>query len=324
MTDIVRSQLQVIITKFGRSVCDELKRCEALLKDLCPNHKRETNLLVAALREGVVKDLINAPSMLPIESILARNVQKLHDNLGVAEHLAQWAVESWAIALGIQFNSSAIADKGKVGIELPGSTTQTNTPQSKAVQPTVAQKPVDHAAAFEQIKQQKILVEQKKNQKFWQKIGINGEKLAIDAPQWAAVIDEKANLMWAINPRKIDSFPNPKEKVTWDEARAWVKYVNKCGWCSYKNWRLPKIDELETLIMSKQKDGLCIDQDIFNDINSKHYDVWSSSVHSYSNYSGKRLSTLCFAIGGQSYEHIEKTSYVRLVRSDYSKLFFWI
>ena len=41
MTDHPRQQLHYIITHYGRSICDEPKRCEALLKDLCPQHKRE-------------------------------------------------------------------------------------------------------------------------------------------------------------------------------------------------------------------------------------------------------------------------------------------
>ena len=55
MTDMPRQQLHYIITHYGRSICDEPKRCEALLKDLCPQHKREVNLLVGALREGVAE-----------------------------------------------------------------------------------------------------------------------------------------------------------------------------------------------------------------------------------------------------------------------------
>ena len=169
-------------------------------------------MLLAALREGVAKELLNASPLVPIESTIKRLTSKMHDNLGIAEHLAQWAVESWALVLGIQFKSGAITDKGTVGTGLPKSTVQTNTPQPKAVQPTA-----DHAAAFEQLKQQKALAEQQKiqtkaqkeaqkAQKNWQKIGHHGELVDFDAPHWAAAIDKKTQLMWAINPSSFFLF----------------------------------------------------------------------------------------------------------------------
>jgi len=46
MNDIPRQKLQYIISQFGRVVCDEPKRCEALLRDLCPENRREINLLI--------------------------------------------------------------------------------------------------------------------------------------------------------------------------------------------------------------------------------------------------------------------------------------
>ena len=41
MTDLVRQKLQALISQFGVAVCNDVKRCEALLKDLCPQNKRE-------------------------------------------------------------------------------------------------------------------------------------------------------------------------------------------------------------------------------------------------------------------------------------------
>ena len=82
----------------------------------------------------------------------------------------------------------------------------------------------------------------------WQKIGQHGELLAIDVPQWSAVIDKKTQLMWAINASKTANFPNPKNEITWDDAQVWVAQVNKSSWCGFTDWRLPTIDELKTLI----------------------------------------------------------------------------
>ncbi|HNP02360.1 MAG TPA: DUF1566 domain-containing protein, partial [Agitococcus sp.] len=255
MPDIPRQQLAYILTQFGRSICDDPKRCEALLKDLCPNHKREVNLLLAALREGVVTELLNASPLVPIESSINRLTLKMHNNLGTDKLLAQWAVESWTMVLGIQFNSSIIVpspDKAKVGMGLPKS-----------------------AESIKLINQpSQAIINQFKG---WQKIGLQGEKLAADAPQWAAVIDEKTQLMWAINSSKTASFPNPNKRINWKDAMTWANYVNTQGWCGFNNWRLPTIDELKTLLTQRKQPNLYIREDIFSDIPKKYYWAWSSS-----------------------------------------------
>ena len=96
-----RHQLNKLISQFGRAVCDDSRRCEAILRDLCPEYKRETNLLVAALKEQVVADLLHRSSAMPIALQINQLAQRLHDNLGIADYFAVWAVESWALALGM-------------------------------------------------------------------------------------------------------------------------------------------------------------------------------------------------------------------------------
>ncbi len=100
LNDYPRQQLAALISRFGRSVCEDSRRCEALLKDMCPDFKRETHLLVVAIKERVVADLL-LPTALPIELQIQQLAQRLHDNLGIAENFALWTVESWALALDI-------------------------------------------------------------------------------------------------------------------------------------------------------------------------------------------------------------------------------
>ncbi len=115
-----------------------------------------------------------------------------------------------------------------------------------------------------------------KTESRWQKIGQHGELLNFDALHWAAAVDKKTKLMWAINPSKTVKFPNPR-KITWDKAVLWVDYVNKKGWCGFKDWRLPTLKELKTLITKNKQPNLFIREDIFNDINIESCCVWSSS-----------------------------------------------
>lgn len=98
-----RQQLQIIIMQFGHLICDDPKLCEAMLRFLCPEHKREVNLLVTALKEKVAHDLLNRSAFMPLEVTIKNLSQRLQNNHGTAKPFADWAVESWALSLkGIQ------------------------------------------------------------------------------------------------------------------------------------------------------------------------------------------------------------------------------
>ena len=99
MNDSVREKLQEIISQYGRSLCDEPKRCKSLLLDFCGKDRREIFILIAALKEGVATDLLNSSNSISQQLVSARLVKRLQDNLGIAEEFAIWAVDSWALAL---------------------------------------------------------------------------------------------------------------------------------------------------------------------------------------------------------------------------------
>lgn len=101
MQDIVRSKLAELVGRFGPGLCDDAKRCEAILRDVCNAHKREILALVCALREDVGTELRRSSDGVPKGLLLARLTKRLHENAGIAEDLARWAVESWALALGV-------------------------------------------------------------------------------------------------------------------------------------------------------------------------------------------------------------------------------
>ncbi len=108
MNDLPRQKLieivahrQAVTARTGRDVLNDAKLCEALLRDLCGEHKREIFVLVAALRERVATDLLAAQTGVPREVFLTRLTRRLQDNLGLTEEAARWAVDSWALALGV-------------------------------------------------------------------------------------------------------------------------------------------------------------------------------------------------------------------------------
>jgi nitrous oxidase accessory protein NosD len=101
MNSLVREKLREIIDKHGRSLAESPKRCEALLRDYCGQYKREINVLVRALEQRVAADLMNSSKATPAIVLRARLSRRLQDELGLSEESSTWAVDSWALALGV-------------------------------------------------------------------------------------------------------------------------------------------------------------------------------------------------------------------------------
>jgi DNA-binding CsgD family transcriptional regulator len=101
LNDRPRQTLRELLASYGRSLCDDPQRCQGLLSDLCGEHKREIHVLVGAIRERVPTDLLGSQGGMPADAQLARLARRLQDNLSLTEDAARWAVESWALALGL-------------------------------------------------------------------------------------------------------------------------------------------------------------------------------------------------------------------------------
>ncbi len=100
MNDEPRQKLRELIVEYGRTLCNDPRRCEALLKDHCGNHKREIFVLVSALKKKVADDLLKSSSSVPQAIVMGRLRKRLEDELAMTAEAAHWAVESWALALG--------------------------------------------------------------------------------------------------------------------------------------------------------------------------------------------------------------------------------
>lgn len=105
MNDLPRQKLKEIISKYDRSLSPKLY--EALLRDLCGEYRSEISVLISALKEGVARDLLKSNNNILKTVLLPQLVNRLQENLGLAEESAAWAVDSWAIALGIIFDPIA-------------------------------------------------------------------------------------------------------------------------------------------------------------------------------------------------------------------------
>jgi WD40 repeat protein len=101
MNDLPRRTLIQLLARYGPSLSDDPRRTEGLLRDYCGEHKREIFALVSALNEGVAADLLALGDSVPYQVLSAQLTRRLQDNLALAEDAAQWAVDSWALALGV-------------------------------------------------------------------------------------------------------------------------------------------------------------------------------------------------------------------------------
>lgn len=142
MNNIPRQQLYQLIATYGHSLCDDPRRCEALLKDLCAQYRPEVSVLVGALKEKVAAELLASQKNMPQTVLLARLTKRIHENLALTEDAARWAVESWALALGVIPN-----DESEPEPELPEKTVSlssaigVSTPQATVLSPSKLQIP---------------------------------------------------------------------------------------------------------------------------------------------------------------------------------------
>lgn len=101
MNDYPREQLCAIVQECGRDIWTDPRRCEALLRDYCGQHRKEINLLVNAIRERVPADLSGSKGGMPMQVLLAQLSKRLQEHVAVTQEAAQWAVGSWALALDL-------------------------------------------------------------------------------------------------------------------------------------------------------------------------------------------------------------------------------
>ena len=108
-----RRTLRELIARHGPGLCSDARRCEGLLRDLCGEHRREINILVGALRERVPLDLLAARNSVPVNLLLTRLAKRLEDQLALTKEASRWAVDTWALALGVVSDAELEAVEGQ-------------------------------------------------------------------------------------------------------------------------------------------------------------------------------------------------------------------
>ncbi|MCA1624239.1 MAG: hypothetical protein LC778_10640 [Acidobacteria bacterium] len=144
MNKVPRQTLRRILAKYGNDLCGNARRCEGLLKDLCGEYRREINVLTNAIDERIPLDLLAAGNSMPRELLLTRLARRLEDNLGLTKEASYWAVDSWALALGV-ITEAEIEEREKKQSNSAPSFLPTNAPppsqQNSKIQPPKTHSP---------------------------------------------------------------------------------------------------------------------------------------------------------------------------------------
>jgi len=73
MNKEVANQLRALLKQYGTDLCNDPKRCRALLMDLCGDHVKEIRILCMALEINVPQELLSARNM-PYEIQRSRGI----------------------------------------------------------------------------------------------------------------------------------------------------------------------------------------------------------------------------------------------------------
>lgn len=113
MAKNVSEHLRDVIKQLGDEIIDSPKRLEGILRDLCPEQKRDIELVLAALHLQIVRDLRRMPAPLSRDNLNTLSL-RLQDEKGYAETYASWAIRAWATALRMPITGDSYPPQSKV------------------------------------------------------------------------------------------------------------------------------------------------------------------------------------------------------------------
>ncbi len=119
MPDELKQILCDLIERHGRELVHEPKRLEGMLNDACAGqHRGARRVLVDAVQERVVEELLALRPSEQVEVVVGRAQQRLVENLAIASDSALWAIQAWAVALHVGGSMVPVPDFGQPTITL--------------------------------------------------------------------------------------------------------------------------------------------------------------------------------------------------------------
>jgi hypothetical protein len=141
MNNLPRHKLREIERRHGIGIAAEPRRCEGLMRDNFPAHRREIAVLTAALEERVPAELLaSGKGLVPRGALLARLAARLHDDVAMEASAARWTVHTWALALGV-ITAEELNALERAGAQEPAAGTKSGLPKQAAQGPGVTTRP---------------------------------------------------------------------------------------------------------------------------------------------------------------------------------------
>lgn len=142
MENPVRQKLVELVGRYGRTLIEDVRRCEGLMRDNFPANRREIAILTSALEERIPAELLAQKSgAMPQSVLLARLARRLHDDVAMEMQAAHWTVRTWALALGV------ISNDELAKFEQADETAANQSTVNAQVQPTVIKEASTKATA---------------------------------------------------------------------------------------------------------------------------------------------------------------------------------
>lgn len=135
--DTPREILRSIYHQYGESILEDPRQFQALFKDLSKGQFiREMNLIKQSYSENIPSDLYKKRDQIPFQMLGPQLVKHLHESLGMEKGLAEWVVDSWAIAFDIIQEKTKTPEK------------QSPNPAKKPTPPKPTSQPNNGSAIF--------------------------------------------------------------------------------------------------------------------------------------------------------------------------------
>jgi hypothetical protein len=135
-------------------------------------------------------------------------------------------------------------------------------------------------------------------------------------PSVKIVTNTKTKLMWAVNTKRVDNFPNPNKPILWHQTDVYITAANKQNYGGFNDWRLPTKEELSSLLLPHSVNQWFIDTSLFFDTEWGNYGVyWSSSTKQINGILKPHIYVVNFSSGFAYTGTSEYPHQLRLVRS---------
>lgn len=262
MESLPRKVLCDLLREHGRDMATD-PRLKGLLMDYCGSCRAEIHVLLQAQQAGIPERLLQYSRRLPVSIVVAQLTAHLETDYFMAAAAARWAIETWALALGLELPAAApppaaisaatrATDNQHRAPFIPQPPTQnaqptTRTPQISRLsfEPEMILIPVGEFLMGSDPKQDKAAYSNEQPQHTLYLPDYSIAKTPVTNAQYAAFVKAtgyKAPQYWQNDKISQDKDMHPVVYVTGNDAMAYCKWLAKT---TGKPYTLPSEAEWE-------------------------------------------------------------------------------